>query len=67
MSAYIIEAKGEIKEAFHYDRPVSADSEKGILEYARATYGADATLRRMTEEEAANFALHGPDFFVKKN
>jgi hypothetical protein len=66
MNPYIIKAEVEIKEAFNYDRPLSADSEKGILEYAQATYGADATLRRMTEEEAANFMLHGAGFFVKK-
>jgi hypothetical protein len=57
VNAYIIEAKGEIKEAFHYNRPLTTESEKGVLAYAQAAYGVDAALRMMTEEEAANFAF----------
>jgi len=39
MSAYIIEAKNEIKGAFDYNQQLSADSERELVEYARANYG----------------------------
>ena len=41
MDAFMIEVDGEVKEAFNYDRPLSAQSEKGLAEYARANYGSD--------------------------
>jgi hypothetical protein len=67
MNAYIIEARGEVKEAFKYDRPLNTGSEIALGEYARSTYGAEATVRKMTEQEAADFILHGPEFLVKKD
>ena len=58
MAAFAIEKDGEIKERFSFERPLSADTRHALLQYARANYGADATLRRMNEEEAADFRRH---------
>lgn len=66
MSAFIIEQEGSIKEVFAYDRPLSEASYQALVEYARANYGPDAILRSMTEQEEANFVLHGPEFFKEK-
>ena len=50
MNAFIIEQKGEIKEAFRYERRLIEGSRQALVEYARATYGADAALRLMTAQ-----------------
>ena len=63
MNAFIIEQKGVIKEAFSYERVLNEGTQKALVEYARATYGPEVALRRMTPEEEAHFRLHGPEFF----
>lgn len=55
MQGYIIENGGEIKETFHYERPLNADSLHAVGEYARANYGADAVFRKMTAQEELEF------------
>ena len=67
MHAYMIEVDGGVRESFSYDRPLNTQSEKALTEYAVANYGPDAMVRRMTKREAADFMLHGPQFFVKKS
>lgn len=66
MIALIIEQNGEVKEAFSYERPLNEGSHHALLEYARANYGPDASLRSMTAREERNFIIHGPDFFRSK-
>ena len=59
MNAFIIEVQGERKEAFAYERPLNEGTERALLEYARANYGVDARLRRMTSQEEDEFKTHG--------
>ena len=59
MSAFIIEVAGERKEAFAYERPLNEGTGRALLEYARANYGADAELRRMTAHEEHEFKTRG--------
>ena len=63
MNAFIIEVAGERKEAFAYERPVNEGTERALVEYARANYGADAELRRMTQQEEHEFKTQGVEFF----
>jgi len=62
MNAFIIEQKDEIKEAFSYERVLNEGTQQALVEYARATYGPDATLRRMTAPEEANSYFTGRSF-----
>lgn len=61
MQGYIIEDGGEIKETFHYERPLNADSLHALLEYACANYGAEAVFRMMTAKEEADFSKGDDD------
>ena len=65
MTALVIEQGGEIREAFSYERPLMETTHHALLEYARATYGADAKVRPMTEREEVEFTTHGSEFFRK--
>ena len=65
MTALVIEQAGEIREAFSYERPLMEATCHALLEYARATHGADAIVRPMTEQEEVEFTTHGPEFFRK--
>lgn len=67
MMSFIIEVKGEVKEAFSYERPLSEASRQALVEYALANYGADAMLRNMTDGEETDFILYGELFFKKKS
>lgn len=62
MPAYLIENSEGVKEEFRYERPLNADSQHALLEYARANYGANAGFRAMTkkEEEAFSLRVHKP-------
>jgi hypothetical protein len=64
---FIIERGGEIKEAFGYDRSLIEATLHALEEYARFTYGDDAVLRPMTQEEETEFMRHGSEFFNKSN
>jgi hypothetical protein len=66
LNGFVIEQKGEIKEAFSYERPLIEGSQRALVEYALATYSADAALRLMTAQEEADFLLHGAEFFMIK-
>lgn len=59
----IIEQAGQTREAFSYDRPLMETTNHALLEYARATYGPDAIVRPMSEQEEHDFIRHGPEFF----
>lgn len=59
MVSFIIEQDGQIKEAFQYERPLLSQSYKALEEYARATYGSDAIVRTMTQDEEACYILQG--------
>lgn len=61
MSSYIIYVDHELKEAFSYKRPLNEDSVHALSEYAKATYGEDATLRHMTPDEETEFQKNGDD------
>jgi hypothetical protein len=63
MIAFVIEQNGQIKEAFGYEIPLNQASQQALVEYARANYGSDATLRQMTDIEKAMFEKRGRDFF----
>lgn len=63
MVALIIEASGEVKEAFSYERPLSEASHRAVFEYARANYGPSALVRGMTLQEERDFISHGADYF----
>jgi hypothetical protein len=63
MNAFVIEVAGERKRAFVYDRPLNGESEKALDEYARASFGDDALLRRMTPQEEHEFKIQGVEFF----
>lgn len=65
MTALVIEQGGEIREAFNYERPLMETTHHTLLEYARATYGADAKVRLMTEQEEVEFTTQGSEFFRK--
>jgi len=64
MQAFIIEAAGEIKEAFSYERQLIEASRQGLVEYARATYGPDALVRQMTPKEQRVFVKEGAEFLI---
>ena len=53
MNAFIIEVAGERKEQFAYERPLNEGTERGLLEYVRANYGADAERRRIDAPRGA--------------
>lgn len=63
MNAFIIEVHGERNEAFSYERPFNEGTENALLEYARASYGRDAMVRRMTSQEEHEFKTQGLEFF----
>ena len=65
-SAFIIEEGNTVHEAFVYDQTLSDDSCKALEEYARANYGSDVVLRRMTPQEEVDFNVHGPAFLTGK-
>jgi hypothetical protein len=63
MNAFVIEVAGERKEAFVYDLPLNAETEKSLRKYACDSYGPAAQLRRMTPQEEHEFKVHGVEFF----
>jgi hypothetical protein len=64
MPAYIIEVGNVIKEAFSYGRTPRPETIDGLVEYAHATYGNNATLREMTPEEELVYHQQGPEFLT---
>ena len=63
MNAFVIEIAGERKEAFAYERPVNEGTVQALVEYAKANYGMDAKLRRMSQQEEHEFKTTGIEFF----
>ena len=57
MIAFIIEQNDEIKEMFGYEIPFNETTQQSIIQYARASYGPDAVVRNMTNEEELKFTL----------
>lgn len=51
MDAFTIYVGSELKEEFSYQRPLNEDSIHALIEYAKATYGESAELRRVSREE----------------
>jgi hypothetical protein len=63
MNAFVIEVAGERKEAFAYERPFNEGTMKALVEYAKASYGGNAELRRMSQQEEHEFKTSGIEFF----
>jgi hypothetical protein len=59
MVAFIIKQNGEIKQRFSYKIPFNKRIRRAMIQYARATYGPGATIRKMTTKQKADFILHG--------
>jgi len=57
MIAFIIEQNHEIKETFSYEIPFNNTTQQSIIQYARANYGPDSVVRKMTNEEKIKFTL----------
>ena len=59
MIALVIEKDGEIKETFGYEIPFNETTQQSIMQYARASYGPDAMVRNMTNEERYHYSPGG--------
>jgi hypothetical protein len=56
MFAFVIEQDGQIKEAFGYEIRFNEKTHQSIVEYARAQYGPDATVRNLHNPERSQFS-----------
>ena len=62
MNTFVIEVAGERREAFAYEHPLNEGTVRALVEYAKASYGEDAELRRMSDQEEHEFKTSGINF-----